>query len=190
MDSETAKYADVDRGILKVIDQLRDEHGSCTAGQVARRMGYARHTIIDRCRAMRDAGLVSWTQSPGSLRVITDSRRRLYDLIVQNAVEELAPLGCDDDDSIAGWCRQVVAMATAAAWPELVPQEDETSPGEAMGPDSEVEQSQAPVPAPDVGDPVRENYCSVCDKQCGHAGAFGGHLRSKKHQAAVLAAAS
>ena len=171
-----SQYENIDQRILDTIELLRDEHGSCTAGMLARRMRMSRDTMIERCRSLRERGMVSWTAAAGSLRVIKDPRQRLYDLMVQRAVETQAI--ADSPDPVSEWCYQVVSQATAVAWPELTPQgrEPEGEPGPSPAPDG-AEPSTAPV--------IR---CEPCDRIFKNKLGLSGHERSAAHLARLAEA--
>lgn len=60
----------IDREILVMIDRLRTEHQACTGAAVAQMLKMSRTYIFQRCSLLREAGHVTWTQMPGSLRLV------------------------------------------------------------------------------------------------------------------------
>lgn len=68
----TNENEDVDTEILRQIEALRAEYGACTARLVADRMRMNREMIRYRMQKLRDDGLITWNDVPGSLRLSTD----------------------------------------------------------------------------------------------------------------------
>lgn len=174
-------FTNVDDAILATIDAIRAEHGACTAGEVAARMRIDREAVITRCRSLRNRGLVLWSDVPGSLRRPSDGRQRLYDLIVQRAVEKEAnggdPLFEPADGVVVSWCETVIAMAVAEAWPELVPAEQ----GDVTG--TQPQPATSPVAGP-VTDGL---HCIPCDRNFKHQHMLNQHLKSRGHADALAA---
>lgn len=53
-----------------MIDTVREEHHACTAGEVARQLKMNRDSVKYRVRKLAEAGLVTYTEVPGSLRIV------------------------------------------------------------------------------------------------------------------------
>lgn len=176
--NDDQQYAAIDTAILRMIDLVREEHGACTAGQVANRIGVSRDVVIYRCQQMRDDGLVLWSDLHGSLRRVVQGEQRLYDLLIQSAVEKAA-LGDDEliDEEVLRWAMTVVERARAEAWPEL--------PVEPVGVVDEVPEPTSPATPPSTDD---ELWCEPCERRMPHNGAMFGHRRSKAHIAATASA--
>lgn len=192
-DMDDKQYQHTDRSILQMIDLVRDEHGACTAAQVGNRLNISADVVVERCQALAEQGLVTWTALPGSLHRIIDPAQRLYDLTVQSAVESMALEFANGEhanaehESVREWSYSVVALATARAWPELCPgplPEGGEEPEPAAVDDEGVDAAPSPLTNDDG------KRCEVCDRTFKHSGAIVGHLRSKAHVAAVQAAAA
>lgn len=66
------EYDNVDELLPRVIEELRAEHHACTARAVARELNMSPDVIRYRLVALRDAGVVTWSEEmAGSLRVLT-----------------------------------------------------------------------------------------------------------------------
>jgi len=55
-------------GMLDEIDAIRAEHHACTARFLASRIGIAQTSVFRMLQGLKDEGLVTWTDMPGSLR--------------------------------------------------------------------------------------------------------------------------
>lgn len=62
---------EIDRQILTSIDNCRRIHDACTAGWIANNLRMSKSYIVQRCALMREAGLITWTTMPGSLKRVT-----------------------------------------------------------------------------------------------------------------------
>lgn len=181
------RYAALDDKILTSIDKIRDEVGSCTLAQLAARTRMSKDAVRHRCQALKAQGKVTWTPNiAGTLRRIQDRQQRLYELLVQRAVEDAA-VGDDTDldEMVWRWANSVLGMAVATAWPELIPEAERESPGEATEPDPGRDPGTAPDPDGDGGGTSTrpEFRCEPCDRTFAHQGALNGHLTSKAHAA-------
>ena len=177
-------YRAVDQSILRAIDKIRNEHGSCTAGQVAALLRIDRSTVISRCRSMLNRNMVTWTEVPGSLQRVGSRAQRLYDLTVQRAVEGVAAGEFDAEPEVKVWCEWVVGVSVAAAWPELtggMGASDQT----ATDVDADGGQVDAEPEAVGAATEPPANYCEPCGKQCKTGAAFAAHRRSPKCKANV-----
>lgn len=56
--------------LMTTIDKARDQHQACTGGAVATAIHMSRSYVFQRLALLREAGYVTWTAMPGSLRVI------------------------------------------------------------------------------------------------------------------------
>lgn len=65
-----ADYDNIDIEITKTIDAIRAEHHACTARRVGQLMRVSPDVVRGRLMKMKDEGLVTWTDVPGSLRVV------------------------------------------------------------------------------------------------------------------------
>lgn len=176
---DAQRFSNVDAKILEMIDDLRLTWGSCSAGLIARQLRLRREVVIDRCRSMRERGLITWTEAAGSLRRVESMQHRLYELQMVRALEQMANGEAGDPTQPAGeWARERVAEIVGEVWPE--PAGDR----EAVGLDGE----PGPDPAPqDGGSQEPEIRCEVCDRTFQTKLALNGHERSKAHVAAVAA---
>ena len=63
-----ADVANLDGRILAMIDEVRAEHGSCTAREVARRLKVAHTYVQARLHLMKAQGKITFTSLPGSIQ--------------------------------------------------------------------------------------------------------------------------
>lgn len=75
--------SNIDSKILKAIDEIRNRHNACTSRAVASGLRISTAYTKTRLSVLRQAGLVTWTQMPGSLRRV--EQPRISDVV---AVEE------------------------------------------------------------------------------------------------------
>ena len=64
-------YDNIDISIITTIEEMRETHHACTARLVARRLRVSADVIRYRLQKMREEGTVTWTDVPGSLRVLS-----------------------------------------------------------------------------------------------------------------------
>lgn len=83
----------VDHEILTVIAQMRREHHACTGASVAQALKLSRTWVFQRCSLLREAGYITWTAMPGSLRCVTP--------VAVNTAETLSSPQDDTGSSIA-----------------------------------------------------------------------------------------
>jgi len=55
--------------ILRTIREVRAEHHACTAREVSRRTKTTHTLVVQQLDNLRKAGMVEWTEMPGSLRL-------------------------------------------------------------------------------------------------------------------------
>ena len=60
----------IDEQIQLKITELRETHHACTARAVANVLGASPDVIRYRCSVLRDKGLITWDDMPGSLRLV------------------------------------------------------------------------------------------------------------------------
>jgi DNA-binding IclR family transcriptional regulator len=60
-----------DQKILDIIERLRERHHACTMRSVATTMKLSPTYVTTRLQLMKDAGIVDWTDMPGSLHRVT-----------------------------------------------------------------------------------------------------------------------
>jgi len=66
--------SNIDTKILQAIDEIRARHNACTSGAIATGLRISGAYTKTRLSALRQAGLVTWTQMPGSLRRMEQPR--------------------------------------------------------------------------------------------------------------------
>jgi len=195
------QFEHVDHVILQAIDIERALNGSCTAGAVARRLRIAKSTIVERCGKLREKGLVTWTPQAGSLQRVGDAARRMYELRIIDAVEQMA--NEVNGGLVTAWCRELLVSAhpDAVVEPEVVVVVVEAEPpmdpevaalADALDdPDTGPERTGDEPPAgaeifapPQVGTMEKAMtsawYCAVCDQSFKTRVALLGHERASK----------
>jgi len=55
--------------IIRTIREIRNEHHSCTAREVARRLKLGHTLTVKQLTNLREAGLVDWTEQMGSVHL-------------------------------------------------------------------------------------------------------------------------
>lgn len=174
------QYDKVDQRILDTIDLVREEFGSCTAGQVARRMRMSKNVVVYRCGEMRKRGLVTWNRAAGSLRrVVTDLERPRELKILTAVFAEAASTEANlthDELVIRAWCLNVIAEA------------DGVGPAPAPSTGGDDSEQQGGTSTPDAGVSSDEYVC--CGRTFSNKHAWGGHLASRAHKEAQAASLS
>ena len=63
-----------DDAIIQTIEQIRREHHACTLGALAARMQLSKTYVHEMVTELSKQGVVTWTDVPGSLRVLPKSK--------------------------------------------------------------------------------------------------------------------